>query len=201
MAARTPAIEDGRTLRAERTRRAVVDALLGLLDEGSLRPTVGQVAGRAGVSERSVFQHFHDREALFEAAAARQYERIAPHVERIPAELPLGERVERFAVQRAWLFETVKGVRRAAVLMEPDSPVIAERLRATRKLKAAEVERLFGAEIAARPEDERAAFRAALVAASAWTAWESLRFQQGLGAGAARAAMQRTLSALLGAER
>ena len=55
---------DGRTVRAERTRQALVDALLSLLDEGQLQPTAERIAVRAGVSERSVFQHFPDREAL-----------------------------------------------------------------------------------------------------------------------------------------
>ncbi len=69
---------DGRSVRAERTRTAIVDALLSLLDEGDVKPTAERVASRAKVSERSVFQHFSDREALFEAAAQRQYERVMP---------------------------------------------------------------------------------------------------------------------------
>ena len=56
---------DGRTVRAERTREAVVTALLALLEEGELSPTAERVAERAHVSERSIFQHFGDREALF----------------------------------------------------------------------------------------------------------------------------------------
>ena len=63
---------DGRTVRAERTRQALVDSLLGLLDEGQMTPTAAQIAARAGVSERSVFQHFPDREALLEAVAHEQ---------------------------------------------------------------------------------------------------------------------------------
>ena len=69
---------DGRSVRAERTRTAIVDALLSLLDEGDVKPTAERVASRAKVSERSVFQHFSDREALFEAAAQRQFERVIP---------------------------------------------------------------------------------------------------------------------------
>src|SRR4051812_40199139 len=44
---------DGRNVRAERTRKAVVEALLELLDEGDVRPTAERIAVRAGVSERS----------------------------------------------------------------------------------------------------------------------------------------------------
>ena len=61
------ATQDGRTARAERTREKVVDAVLELLDGGDVRPTAERIAKRAGVSERTVFQHFADREALFGA--------------------------------------------------------------------------------------------------------------------------------------
>jgi len=91
---------DGRTVRAERTRQALVDALLALLYEGQLQPTAERIAARAGVSERSVFQHFADREALYQAVAVQQYERIVPTLDPIDVSLPLPERIEAFAAQR-----------------------------------------------------------------------------------------------------
>jgi TetR/AcrR family transcriptional regulator, regulator of autoinduction and epiphytic fitness len=184
-------------VRAERTRLAVVDALLALLDEGELRPTAERVAERAGVSERSIFQHFRDREALFEAAALRQYERVVPTLHPVDATLPLDERIDAFVEQRALLFERVKGVRRAALLMEPESRAVANWLTTARRAKATEVERVFSRELEAQPDDERDTVRAALVAASAWTAWESYRAHQRLGVERARAAMRAALTALL----
>jgi TetR/AcrR family transcriptional regulator, regulator of autoinduction and epiphytic fitness len=188
---------DGRTIRAERTRRALVDALLSLLDEGVLRPTAEQIAARAGVSERSLFQHFSDREQLFEAVARQQYERVMPTLEPIDASLPLSERIDALAEQRARLYELSKGVRRAALLLEPDSGAVAGWLATARKAGAADIERVFRAELEAAPQDERPILRAALVSASAWTAWESYRFHQGLGVARARAALRATLAALL----
>jgi AcrR family transcriptional regulator len=188
---------DGRTVRAERTRRALVDALLSILDEGVLRPTAEQIAARAGVSERSLFQHFSDREQLFEAVARQQYERVMPTLEPIDASLPLSERIDALVEQRARLYELSKGVRRAALLLEPDSGAVAGWLATARKAGAADVERVFRAELEAAPQDERPILRAALVSASAWTAWESYRFHQGLGVARARAALRATLAALL----
>jgi TetR/AcrR family transcriptional regulator, regulator of autoinduction and epiphytic fitness len=188
---------DGRTVRAERTRRALVDALLALLDEGVLRPTAEQIAERAGVSERSLFQHFSDREQLFEAVARQQYERVLPTLKPIDASLPVSERIDAFVEQRARLYEQSKGVRRAASLLEPDSGAVAGWLASARKAGAADVERVFRTELEATPEGERAVLRAALVSASAWTAWESYRFHQGLGVARARAALRTTLAALL----
>ena len=90
-------------------------------------------------------------------------------------------------------------MRRAALLMEHESEVVADWLRAVREANMAEVDRLFGKEIAAHARSEQAVVRAAVIAASAWTAWESYRFHQGLDVDAARRALKRTVATLLGA--
>jgi TetR/AcrR family transcriptional regulator, regulator of autoinduction and epiphytic fitness len=196
-AARDTRLRDGRSVRAERTRQAVVDALLSLLDEGEVRPTAERVAERAGVSERSIFQHFGDREGLLEAAARRQYERVAPTLVRIDASLPLGERIDAFVEQRARLLEITAGVRRGALLIEHESETVASWLASARKAKAAEVERVFEAELGACSDTQRPLLRAALISASEWTAWESYRSHQALSPQRATAAMRATLAALL----
>jgi TetR/AcrR family transcriptional regulator, regulator of autoinduction and epiphytic fitness len=192
---------DGRTVRAERTRQALVDALLGLLDAGELSPTAAAIAQRAGVSERSVFQHFPDREALFEAVARQQYERVMPTLVPVDPSLPLDERIDQFTRQRARLYELIGGVRRAALLIEHESPAVAGWLTTARRAKAAEAERVFRRELEAIPADEREPLRAALIAVCAWPAWESWRTHQRLGVSRARAAMAAAIGALLGAQR
>jgi TetR/AcrR family transcriptional regulator, regulator of autoinduction and epiphytic fitness len=193
-ATRAELARDGRNVRAERTREAVVEALLELLDEGDIRPTAQRIAVRAGVSERSVFQHFGDRESLFEAAARRQYERVAPTLRRIDRELPLAERIDEFTAQRARLYETVSGVRRGALLIEHESPTVAGRLAEVRAAKAKEVEKVFATELRGRAP----AVRRALIAACAWTSWQSLRFHQGLSAARAEEAMKAAIAGILG---
>jgi TetR/AcrR family transcriptional regulator of autoinduction and epiphytic fitness len=192
---------DGRTARAERTRRALVEALLGLLDEGNPKPTAVEIAERAGVSERSLFQHFPDREALFEAVARQQYERVMPTLHPVDASLPLDERIDQFTRQRARLYELIGGVRRAALLIEHESPAVAGWLASARRAKAAEAERVFRRELEAIPPDEREPLRAALVAVCAWPAWESWRTHQRLRVSRARAAMGAAIDALLRAQR
>jgi len=59
---------DGRRLRSERSRQAIIDAMLKLVEEGVLVPTAQQVSERAGVGIRSVFRHFSDMESLFATA-------------------------------------------------------------------------------------------------------------------------------------
>jgi TetR/AcrR family transcriptional regulator, regulator of autoinduction and epiphytic fitness len=188
---------DGRTVRAERTRRALVEALLALLNEGRLRPTAAEIAERAGVSERSVFQHFPDREVLLEAVAREQYERVMPTIRPVDASLSLAARIDEFVAQRATLYERASGVRRAALLMEPESDVVAGWLTTVRRAGAAEVERVFRREIEATPADEREPLRAALVAACAWGTFEALRFHQGLSVSRTRGALRTMVARLL----
>ena len=59
---------DGRRLRSERSRLAIIEAALALQEEGLLVPTAQQISDRAGVGIRSFFRHFEDMETLFEAA-------------------------------------------------------------------------------------------------------------------------------------
>ncbi|HMC39894.1 MAG TPA: TetR family transcriptional regulator, partial [Acidimicrobiales bacterium] len=63
---------DGRVLRGEINRQAIVDAFLGLVAEDGAVPTAQAVAQRAGVAKRSVFHHFVDMAALMRAAAEVQ---------------------------------------------------------------------------------------------------------------------------------
>jgi len=188
---------DGRSARSERTQAAVVDALLALTDEGDLRPTAARVALRAGVSLRSVFQHFQDMDLLYAIASERQYQRLSSLLEPPSAGGEPGARIEVFVAQRTRLLEAVTPVRRAAVLSEPFSEVVAARLRATRLLAQREVERSFAPELRSLAVGERREVLAALTMATAWPAWESLRAHQGLGARQARAVITRTLRALL----
>ena len=119
---------DGRSLRAGRTREAIVDALFALLEDGEVQPTGDQIAERAGVSLRSVFLHFQGREQLFAAITERQVARIAPLFEPLDASAPLAARIDAFCEQRARVLEAVTPLRRAAVLMEPRSEVVARKL-------------------------------------------------------------------------
>lgn len=55
---------DGRRLRSERSRNAIIAAAVELMEEGVLVATAQQISDRAGVGIRSFFRHFDDMEAL-----------------------------------------------------------------------------------------------------------------------------------------
>lgn len=113
-----PARVDGRTARGERTRAAVVDALLALQEEGDLEPTAQRVAARAGVALRTVFGHCCDMETLWAQAGEREVAKMAALADVPSGDLPLDERVERFCASRARVLEADLPVLRAARLRE-----------------------------------------------------------------------------------
>jgi AcrR family transcriptional regulator len=186
---------DGRTARAVRTRNRVVDALLDLVDEGNLRPPAADVARRAGVSLRSVFQHFADLETLFQVAGDRHRQRLA-HLEPLP-ELPaqLGARIAAYVAHRARYMEAVSPMARAAALQAPFSPGIAARQAVSRALLRETLASAFEPEVRGAAEADR--LLDALEVAASWVAWEHLRAAMGLSAGEAAQVLERTLGGLL----
>jgi len=98
---------DGRRLRSERSRQAIMDAMLGLVEEGILVPTAQQVSERAGVGIRSVFRHFSDMESLFATADVRIREQYHGLFAGGNREGSLEERVLHAVEQRALAYEAV----------------------------------------------------------------------------------------------
>lgn len=190
-------LTDGRSARAARTRDAVVEALLSLLDEGNFRPTARQVAERAGVSLRSVYVHFDDLEDLFTAAAHRHFKRVRSLVEAIPGDGPLDARLDAFAHQRERIHEASAQVRRAAVLQEPFSPALAEVLTLARGLSRAEIEVVFRPEIARRKGAARERLILQLEVLSSASMWATLRQQHDVSPAVAREAVTDMLRACL----
>jgi TetR/AcrR family transcriptional regulator, regulator of autoinduction and epiphytic fitness len=66
---------DGRSLRRERNRDSVIEALLALVREGNMDPGGAEIAERAGVSHRSVFRYFDDLGDLIRTAIETELSR------------------------------------------------------------------------------------------------------------------------------
>ncbi len=188
---------DGRTARSLRTREAIVDALFALLQEDVLTPTVDEIAARAGVSPRTVFQHFTDREVLFAELASRQAERVIPMLRPVSTKGSLEERVDAVVDQRRRLFDVIGPMRRSAILAEPFSPTAHKGLAEFRAYKRGDLARIFHEEIAEREEGERPVLTAALGVVGSFSHWESLRSEQELTADEAETVVRHTLQALL----
>ena len=191
------AISDGRIARSVRTRRAIVDALRALHHDGELRPTAPRVAERAGVSLRTVWQHFDDLETLFLEASRRDAEIAIEYLAPIDATAPLQDRLKALVSQRAALFEAVAPTWRAARLQEPFSAQIRQYRDRLVAVGRAQVEQIFAAELDPMSPDDRRTLSAALLVATSWSVWEALRSELHLEPTAAEQAVLALTSKLL----
>jgi AcrR family transcriptional regulator len=188
---------DGRTARALRTREAIVDASIALVDEGDLRPTAPRIAERAAVSVRSVFQHFDDLEGLYAAVADRLVERLSHLRMTVDPSGALDERAEEIVRQRALLLEAITPIRRAAAVHAPFSHEVRSRLQAGHDFLRGEIERLFAPELAGRGEPDRTTMLDALDTVLSWASWDNLRTLNGRSEAEARAVLARMVTAVV----
>lgn len=188
---------DGRTARSQRTRAAVLEALIALLDEGQFKPPAKVIAERSGVSTRSVFQHFPDLETLLIAAVELGVNRFGASVQPIAADLPLKARIGALVEQRFALFERAGNVYWAGQIATPIS--------ATLKATFAHVEYAFRVQVGVTFKQELAGLRkpkrdlrvARVAAATGFHHWYALRRVEGLDPLAAKGAMMEMLAVLL----
>lgn len=188
---------DGRAARSHRTRRAILDAMRALHAEGDLRPTVPRIAARAGVSLRTVWQQFADREALLIEAVRRDREIQRSLVTRIDPEQPLAVRVEAFVAQRARVLEEMTPTWRAARIHQPFSDELQHDRKRRNAGGRAEVEQVFAPELAQLPAEQRDRLVDALHAISLWSFWETLRTDLELSPLGAREILISTFTAVL----
>jgi AcrR family transcriptional regulator len=183
---------DGRTARSERTRNAIVDAHVQLIRQGDLRPTADRIAKIAGVSLRALWSHFADMEALFAASGQRILDQRDAAFEPIPTDLPLPQRIQAFCHQRARLLEQIAPSAKASALKEPFSPALQSYRRIHVDRVRDELRILFAAELNGDTE-----LLIALTGVSTWPTWDTWRDAMGLSVDAARAALTRTVTAML----
>lgn len=188
---------DGRVARSQRTRAAVLDALIALLEEGHFKPPAKVIAERSGVSTRSIFQHFPDLETLFSAAVQREVNRFAPLVQPITPDAPLATRLNALIKQRFDLFERAGNIWRAGLLEEPISTTLQTTYRHLEHVFRVQIEVTFKAELASvRPPRRKIVIRQ-IAAATGFHAWYALRRAEDLEVPPAQAAMTQVFRALL----
>jgi TetR/AcrR family transcriptional regulator, regulator of autoinduction and epiphytic fitness len=165
--------------------------------EGDLRPTVPRIAARAGVSLRTVWQQFADREALLLEAVRRDREIQRSLVSRIDPDQPLAMRVEAFVCQRARVLEEMTPTWRAARVHQPFSDQLTRDRERRNAGGRAEVEQVFALELSQLPGQQRERLVDALHAISLWSFWETLRTDLELSPLRAKEILTSTFTALL----
>ncbi len=192
-ATRAPA-GDGRRLRREQNREAVIEALLALFRAGLYHPSCGQIAARAGLSERSLFRYFDDVDDLLRAAADRVVLLAQPLLALAAEPLDLTQvKIERVVHARAALFEQAGPAARALRANAHRHANLAVELEVHRGFLRGQLSELFAPELAARGTPVLPAIDVLCSADS----WDLLRHDQGLSIQSATATLIAALTALL----
>jgi AcrR family transcriptional regulator len=193
------ATTDGRNLRRDRNREAVVEALLALYREGVAAPNADAIAARAGISVRSLYRYFDDVPALVRTAIARQQQRLAPlYALDIPPDLSFDDRTQLFVVARTRLLEGMGAVGRLARSMAATQPLVMAELTRIRRVLREQLADVFGPELGALPAPQRRAVVTAADVVCSWEAYDLMCHDQGLSPEEARAAMRVALVRLFG---
>jgi AcrR family transcriptional regulator len=138
---------DGRRLRAERGRAAVVAATLELVNAGSPVPTFSEIAEASGVSERTIFRYFPDRDALFGAVATEVFPQIAHCLVLTPPAGDLRTRAAALVAMRVELAGRTAPLARSVERLAPSSQLGAALLSLRTDRLQAQVRRWFAAEL------------------------------------------------------
>ncbi len=198
MTATTPT--DGRTVRRDRNRSNVVEAMLELIDSGMLDPTVEQVVARSGISERSIFRYFDGLNDLRGAVIRRNFERVEPLLVIVDiGQGMLWERIVRFVETRLRICETVAGLGRISRMTAPFEPLVAAERERFRRLLCEQVRVHFAPEFAALSQADAADVEVLVEVIVSFDAWDQLTSAFGRSRLQIRRAWIRGLSALLGA--
>src|SRR5512134_636687 len=190
-ATRSAPVLDGRQLRSERSRAAIVQALFELVGGGVLQPTAQQVAEAAGVGIRSVFRHFADMDSLFAEMDARLSAEAVPILRADPVAGSVERRLRALADRRVDFFERIAPYKRSATVQRWRSEFLRRRHGVlVRALRADLLRWLPGLQRA--PADLVDALDLVL----SFESWDRLRSDQRLGRERARAVLARAALAI-----
>jgi AcrR family transcriptional regulator len=191
---------DGRQSRTARSRLAICEACVDLVQEGTLQPSADEIAERAGVSRRSIFNHFADLAELYDAVVEVGMQRWAPLLEDISDQEPVARRIDQLVRVRSKFLEATSVFTRALTAQALVGQAADHALRVSKNALQRhheEVERLFERDLEGLSSSDRAEVLEAMGAAMAPLLWESLRRSRGNSESRTRAIMKRMLTSIL----
>ncbi len=171
-----------------------------MVQEGNLQPSADEVAKRAGVSRRSIFNHFGDLAELYDAVVEVGMQRCEPLLASVSEDATAKVRVEEIVELRATFFEATAAFTRALIAQSLVGSAAEQAQRVSLdavQLQFEDINQVFGKDLETLPARERAEILEALSAAASPVMWEYLRQSRGKSLAASKAIVQRSLSAIL----
>ena len=188
----------GRGDRVARTREAIVSSTLTLALEGEIAPIVRDVAKIAGVSARTVFQHFADTAELYMAVMGRIFSTVADAPAEINRQWPLDRRIDVVVGHRATRYEKVRPMWTFIQTLQRRSAEAAEKLRQLYTGNRNQLADAFSPELSALSEDKRERTLNALSLTLSPESWNTLRDRLGLTAEQAKEEWRFVAGSILG---
>ncbi len=187
---------DARLAKGARTRIALLEALVALIDERNSHPTIPDVADRAGVSVRIVYHHFGGIRELLVAAVGLQADRHRDLLFTIPPRGSTHLRITALCRQRRLYFEQVTPVFLVALARARGEAGLDVLLGDDRAALREQLARTLAPELASRKEGAPELLDA-LELATGWDAWRALRGAGARTAPSAERVMALTATSLL----
>ena len=140
---------DGRSLRRERNRQDIVDALLSLIENGETEISAALIASKAGLSERSIFRYFDDVNDLYRSVCDLAFSKEIEIALIDDAGIgSLDTKIENFVNQRVRIYTMNEKIAPAARSLAFKNPIIKNQLVFGRKLLRAQITKHFAEELA-----------------------------------------------------
>ena len=139
---------DGRSLRRERNRQDIVDALLGLIENGETEISAALIASKAGLSERSIFRYFDDVNDLYRSVCDQAFSKEIEYA--LIDDVGVGSldtKIENFVNQRVRIYTMNEKIAPAARSCAFKNPVIKNQLVFGRKLIRSQITKHFAEEL------------------------------------------------------
>ena len=139
---------DGRSLRRERNRQDIVDALLSLIENGETEISAALIASKAGLSERSIFRYFDDVNDLYRSVCDQAFSKEIEYALIDDAGVgSLDMKIENFVNQRVRIYTMNEKIAPAARSFAFKNPVIKNQLVVGRKLLRNQIIKHFAEEL------------------------------------------------------
>jgi AcrR family transcriptional regulator len=191
---------DGRKLRRQRGRAAVTDAMIDLVLEGHLPPSVEQLAVRSDVSVASIFRYFDGLDDL-RRAATEVYFRRYDHLFEIPAigEGTPAERIERIVDVRLRLYTITGPMGQLVRIRAHDDATARDNLGRVRDTYTDQLRHHFDTELSALTTEKRDDLVGVVATLTSFESWEQLSCHEGRTDGDIRRAWSQALTRLIAA--
>ena len=170
---------DGRSLRRERNRQDIVNALLDLIETGETEISAALIASKAGLSERSIFRYFDDVNDLYRSVCDLAFSKEIEFALIDDAGVgSLDTKIENFVNQRVRIYTMNEKIAPAARSFAFKNPIIKNQLVVGRKLLRNQIITHFSEELSAFDKQQQQVAVAIIDSLTTFEYYDMMRSEQ-----------------------